>query len=139
MIGNIHLLGTERYKSGRYGWKEYTYLSVGDMLEERTLTGRGDSWVVTRYIGVTETDHRAIAEQVTKLSQAPRKSARGHDELRKLLRAYPQISGYVDIGEIDAPDRKVIIATSINMPFDARQSREQWQSYFKLGDVEGGL
>jgi len=133
MSNDMQLLGTERYKDGRYGGREYTYYLVGNMIEERTLTGSKDMWVVTRYINVTESDQQRFAALVLVLAQGERKSARGHNELRTILRRYPSISGYVKPDEIDAPDRKVIISSGINMPPD----HDLWESYFAPKILEG--
>ena len=104
-------LGTERYYGGRrWGWYEYSYYGDGDVIEERTLTGDRRSWFITRYRGVTPVMMGEFIKKLAPLAGVERKSARGHDELKRVIHYLPWDDGYVDLNDIDKPDRRIIWA-----------------------------
>lgn len=106
----MKLLGVERYAARGYGVQEVSYYAAGEHIEERQLAGRGVNWIVVRYVGIDADAMQAIAAKIGALSKKQAASARGHNELRRLLDRFPNVSGYVDLDEIDKPGRKVTVA-----------------------------
>jgi len=110
----IHL-GTEVYYEGRYGTQTRHYYRVGDdIVEERTLTGDKSSYSVTRYGYLSAEDMIAMTELIEKAAEKERKTSVMHNKIEKLLRRYGCAWCYVNLDDIDNPDRKILYSGAMN-------------------------
>jgi len=111
----LTFVATERFNDGRYGVRENSFYTKPGYIEERSLTGSGDSWVVRRYVIPDDCARQTIVTKIGELSAIERKSARGHRDLSRLLDRWPNVCGYVALDDVDNPQRRVVIAAS-NIP-----------------------
>ena len=114
-------LGTEAYRDSRYGPQVIAYYQAGEnIIEERHLQSPGSNgkafFSVRRYINVDNSSMTAFTAKLAKLSGEMRKTARGHDELMRIIRRCPSAGGLIPADEIDSPHRAVMLTTMIDWP-----------------------
>jgi hypothetical protein len=125
----LDFIATERFSDRRYGIQEISYYVAPGGIEARKQHGDGQTCVLARYLIADELERQAIITEIRKLAASERKSARGHNDLSRLLRRWPSVHGFVEEAEVDSPARKVVVSGALNLPRHLAQA--EWETLFR--------